>query len=128
MRTLLKELHCNWETLQRFLESSPKHREQYQRARKDAIEMYVADIVPMSDAVIGEDMHVVTATRNAVEARKWVAGKLAPKEYGDAPSGVVINNQTNVMVMTDERLAALQAARRKIMDAAKQHQPPTLEA
>lgn len=72
-------------------------------------------MVPMSDAVIGKEMSVVTATRNAIDVRKWVASRLMPREYGDQPSGVTINNQTNVMVMSEERLRHLQATRRRMM-------------
>jgi len=88
------------------------------------VEAYVAEIVPMSDAVIGEEMNVVTATRNAVDARKWVAGKLAPREYGDQPGGVVINNQTNVMVVSEDRLKELQAVRQKLLVARPIAQAP----
>ena len=77
------------------------------------------EIVSMSDAVIGEEMSVVTATRNAVDVRKWVASKLMPREYGDAPTGVTINNSTNVLVMSEERLRHLQELRRKMMDGQK---------
>ena len=48
-------------------------------------------MVPMSDAVIGEEMAIVTATRNAVDVRKWVASKLMPNQYGDQPTSVSIN-------------------------------------
>jgi hypothetical protein len=98
----------------------------YNRARKDCAEYWVSEIVPMSDAVIGEEMNVVTATRNAVDARKWVAGKLAPREYGDQPAGVTINNTTNVAIMTDDRLRALQETRKRLF--LEQSQPPTLPA
>ena len=65
-------------------------------------------------------MAVVTATRNAVDVRKWVASKLMPREYGDQGGpGVTINNQTNVMVLSDERLAQLQAARRRMIEQQK---------
>ena len=73
-------------------------------------------MIPMSDAVIGEEMNVVTATRNAVDVRKWVASKLMPNQYGDQSiSGVTINNQTNIMVMSEERLRHLQEVRLKMI-------------
>ena len=34
----------------------------------------------------------MTATRNAIEVRKWVASKLMPREYGDAPQTVTVNS------------------------------------
>src|SRR4030095_4515219 len=98
----------------------PEKAEQYRRARKMCVEAYVAEIVPMSDAVIGEEMNVVTATRNAVDARKWIASKLAPREYGEQPGGVTINNQTNVLVVSDDKLKQLQALRQKTLSAPTQ--------
>jgi uncharacterized protein (UPF0261 family) len=83
------------------------------------VEKWIDEIVPMSDAVIGEELSVVTATRNAVDVRKWVASKLMPNQYGDQPNAVHINNQTNVMVVSEERLRHLQEVRRKMSDGQK---------
>jgi hypothetical protein len=76
-------------------------------------------MVPMTDKVIGQEMAIVTATRNAVDVRKWVASKLMPHQYGDQPTSVSINNQTNVMVMTEERLCELQEIRQRMLVAQK---------
>src|SRR4030095_4079322 len=111
----LARLGIDWKTFHRYVYAHPDLRQEYTLARKLCVEKYVAEIVPMSDAVIGEEMAVVTATRNAVDARKWVAGKLAPREYGDAPSGVTINQQTNVLMVSEERLKELQALRQKMI-------------
>jgi len=71
----------------------------------------------MTDKVIGQEMAIVTATRNAVDVRKWVASRLMPNQYGDQPSGVTINNRTNVLVISDERLRQLQETRRRMIEA-----------
>jgi hypothetical protein len=42
-----------------------------------------------------------------------------PNQYGDQPSGVTINNQTNVMVVSEERLRHLQEVRRNMIDGQK---------
>ena len=63
----------------------------------------------MSANVIGKEMAIVMATRNAVDVRKWVASKLMPSQYGDQPTGITINNQTNMVVMSDHKLRALPA-------------------
>ena len=76
-------------------------------------------MVPMSDGVVGKEMAIVTATRNAVDVRKWVASKLMPREYGDQPSAITVNNQTNVVVMSDERLRELQALRQRMIQQQK---------
>jgi len=41
-------------------------------------------VVALSSYCLGA---IVTATRNAVDVRKWVASKLMPREYGDQASG-----------------------------------------
>ena len=73
----------------------------------------------MSDAVIGEDMNVVKARRKAVDVRKWVASRLMPNQYGDQGTGVTINNQTNVLVVSEERQRELQAIRQRIIEQQK---------
>jgi hypothetical protein len=42
----------------------------------------------MSDSAIGQAQEMVTAVRNAVDVRKWLAGKLMPRQYGDQPQSV----------------------------------------
>ena len=81
------------------------------------VEKWIDEMVPMTDKVIGQEMAIVTATRNAVDVRKWVASRLMPNQYGDQPSGVTINNRTNVLVISDERLRQLQDTRRRMIEA-----------
>lgn len=73
----------------------------------------------MSDAVIGKDMAIVTATRNAVDQRKWMAGKLMPRQYGDTPSQLTVNTTNNVMVISEEKQRELQETRRKLLSGEK---------
>jgi terminase small subunit-like protein len=108
-----------WTSFFRYLEKSQTARDAYARARQMRVEKWIDEMVPMTDKVIGEEMAIVTATRNAVDVRKWVASRLMPNEYGDQPGGVTINNQTNVVVVSDERLRELQALRRKMIDDQK---------
>jgi hypothetical protein len=84
------------------------------------VEKWVDEIVAMSDAVIGEPQEVVTATRHAVDARKWLASKLMPQKYGDQATGVTVNAQVNVLAVTDEQLAQLQEARQKLLQQSSQ--------
>jgi hypothetical protein len=57
-------------------------------------------------------MAIVTATRNAVDVRKWVASRLMPNQYGDEPSA--LNNQTNIVTVSEERQRELHAVRQRI--------------
>ena len=52
------------------------------RARQSGGEKWVDGMVPMTDKVIGQEMAIVTATRNAIDVRKWVASRLMPNQYG----------------------------------------------
>ena len=90
------------------------------RARdKCALKKWIDEMIPMADGCIGKEMSVVTATRNAIDVRKWVASKLMPREYGDQPAAITLNNTNNVMVMTDERLRELQAVRQRMIEQQK---------
>src|SRR4030095_11409893 len=123
---LLDALGVDWRVFYDYIDNRPELSQAYARARRVCVEKWVHEIVPMSDAVIGEEMSVVTATRNAVDARKWVAGKLAPREYGDAPGGVTINQQTNVVMVSDDRLKQLQALRQQMLNSSPSHEQPPL--
>lgn len=83
------------------------------------VEKWIDEMVPMTDKVIGQEMAVVTATRNAVDVRKWVTSRLMPNQYADQVTGVTINNQTNVQVVLEERLRELQALRQRMVDQQK---------
>ena len=83
------------------------------------VEKWVDEMIPMSDAVIGEEMSVVTATRNAIDVRKWVASKLMPNQYGDQPNTVHISNTTNLLVITAEKLRELQEIRQRMIEQQK---------
>jgi hypothetical protein len=111
----LEKRGVHWNAFYAVIQSSPKRREAYARARESCVEQWIDQIVPMTDKVIGQEMAIVTATRNAVDVRKWVASRLMPNQYGDQPTGVTINNQSNVMVLSDDKLRTLQETRRRMM-------------
>lgn len=78
----------------RALERDQAFREKYARARELQAELYAAQIIEIADdssrdIIIGEDgqpltdHEVVARSRLRVDARKWLASKLAPKKYGD---------------------------------------------
>jgi hypothetical protein len=81
------------------------------------VEKWVDEIVAISDSAIGQPQEIVTATRNAVDARKWIASKLVPRVYGDQPTGITINTSTQVMVISEEKQRELQETRRRLLEA-----------
>lgn len=81
-------------TVFKWLAAQPSFVEQYARAREaqaDAIFDEILDIADDSglDTSIGADGQVrvdgeaIARARLRVDARKWMAGKMAPKKYGD---------------------------------------------
>ena len=73
----------------------------------------------MSDQVIGQKMCVVTATRNSIDIMKWIASKLMPHQYGDQPTGVTVTNQSNVVLISEERQRELEAVRQRMIEQQK---------
>src|SRR5690349_7354811 len=113
----LEKLGVHWSAFYRLVQQSPKRREAYARARESCVEQWIDQIVPMLDSAIGQPQEVVTAVRNAVDVRKWIAGKLLPRQYGDNPSQLTVNTTNNVMVISQEKLRELQETRRRLLEA-----------
>ncbi len=94
-------------TVFRWLKQRPEFREQYVLARKVQADIMAEEIVAISDAA--ED---VQRAKLQIDARKWMAARLAPKTYGDRVT--VAGDQASPLKLevTDgarERLARLVA-------------------
>jgi hypothetical protein len=77
-------------TVNRWLAENEAFRDQYARAREAQADHFVDEIIEIADqpnVVRGADGEVVESDpqrdRLRIDARKWVASKLAPKKYGD---------------------------------------------
>lgn len=81
----------------------PPYSEQYARARESAADLFEADIITAAMAVTPE---TAVADRVQIEALKWVAGRRAPKKYGD-------RIQQDVTVDVKDGLAEKMAAARE---------------
>lgn len=76
----------------RWLLDNPDFRDQYARAREAQADAIADEILDIADDgtndFVGEDEKyngdAVQRSRLRVDARKWLAGKMAPKKYGDA--------------------------------------------
>lgn len=66
-------------TVYRWLSERADFREQYARAREDQAETFASQIIDIAD----DESVPADSRRIRVDARKWVAGKLRPKVYGD---------------------------------------------
>lgn len=76
-------------TVHRWLASeaewSEAFRQQYARAREAQADFYAEEVIDISDGdpFAEPDATAVARDRLRIDARKWYAGKLAPKKYGD---------------------------------------------
>lgn len=69
-----------WATVGRWLEDDADFRAQYARARETQADAIFDEILEIADEATGE---TVNQARLRIDARKWMAGKLRPKKYGD---------------------------------------------
>lgn len=87
--------------IMRWLNEHQPFREQYARAREIQADLLAAQIVEIADkqrvgkkikttkeggAIVGEEVttgDMTERSRLMIDARKWLAGKLAPKKFGD---------------------------------------------
>lgn len=87
------------ETVRRWLREKEDFRGQYARAREDQADVYAEDVVVIADTE--PDPQVA---RVRIDARKWAAGKLAPKKYGDR---IINEHEGSVTLKHEDALAAL---------------------
>lgn len=65
-------------TVMRWREEDEDFREKYARAREDQADFHADKIVDIADTATDANV-----ARLQIDARKWAAGKLKPKVYGD---------------------------------------------
>lgn len=119
-RTIAKKIGVSWATFAKWLNDDPARTEQYARAREAQADTFVEDILSIADDGINDkyvddngnervDQDVIARSRLRVDARKWLASKMAPKKYGDS---IKIDADVKVTPKMDEveaRIAQLQA-------------------
>lgn len=123
LRTICAEDGPDMKTVMRWLADNDAFRQQYARAREAQADLMAEDILQIADdgrndtyqTDNGEAVNhdVIARSRLRVDARKWLAAKLAPKKYGEkiAVGGAddlpPIQSETN---LSDAQLAAIAAA------------------
>jgi hypothetical protein len=83
-------------TIYKWLDANKEFAEQYARARDRQADFYAAQVIELADkcrvgkktretkdGTFTETGDMVERSRLQIDARKWYAGKLAPKKYGD---------------------------------------------
>ena len=90
-------------TVLRWLRENAEFRTQYVHAREDQADHFVDECIDIADDGKNDtyvddegntktDYDVIARSRLRVDARKWAAGKLNPKKYGDKITQEVINH------------------------------------
>lgn len=98
-------------------DSLANFRAQYTRAREAQADFMAEDILAIADDGLNDtyvddegnqrtDHDVIARSKLRVEARKWLAGKMAPKKYGDkitaemsGPNGGPVETVTRVVLV-----------------------------
>jgi hypothetical protein len=101
--------------------------ERYARAREEQADKLAGECLTIADEVEADSAQVAKA-RLQVDVRKWHAGKLAPKKYGDrithdVKGGTNINFQPQILIQCsseDEGLIDVHAAPEAAGGAAQQ--------
>lgn len=94
MRTIAADVGVSWATLAAYINANPERIEQYARAREAQADKFVEDIIQIADdgsrdtyidenGNVRTDQEVIARSRLRVDARKWLASKMAPKKYGE---------------------------------------------
>lgn len=133
----------DWRTVFRWLEINETFRQQYARARELQAHAFVDESLEISDDtaadfVRGEDgdervdHEHIQRSRLRVDTRKWVAGKLLPKVYGDKLLHTGADGEGPIehkLALDYSLLAAedLVALRRIIAAATRREERPAIE-
>jgi hypothetical protein len=114
-------------TVMRWLQDEKRvaFRDQYMRAREMQADTLFEQILEIADdgrndsytddeGNVRTDHDVIARSRLRVDARKWMAGKLRPKVYGEKVETVVSGEMTvrNKTEMNDDELSAIAAGGR----------------
>lgn len=108
-------------TVFRWLEENEEFRKQYAYARERQADLYAEQVIDIADCtdvdLTGPDgQRDPQRDRLRIDARKWYAGKLAPKKYGDKIAHVggneddaPIKTKVDLSGLSVEQLTALAA-------------------
>lgn len=109
-------------TVFKWLAAHPEFVEQYARAREAQADRMADEILSIADDGLNDtyvdddgnkrtDQDVIARSRLRVDARKWLASKMAPKKYGDKVQTELSGslNVRSAKDLTDDELAAIAA-------------------
>jgi len=133
-RTIAAQIGVSWETMMAWIDADPSRIERYARAREAQADKMAEDILALADiSRIGTktttkpDGSVETVTsdmvdraRLQIDARKWLAAKMAPKKYGERLElAGELALKKSAADMTDDELLAIATGRKQDKSASK---------
>ncbi len=101
-------------TVKQWKRDKPEFLAQYVLARQEQADYYSEECLRLATEATPETVHVA---RLQIDTRKWYAGKMHPRAYGDPKSEITVNNSVNNITISAERLSELQEARRVALEA-----------
>lgn len=112
-------------TVFRWMAANDEFRDQYTYAREAQADEMADQIIEIADDGLNDtyldeegnkrtDQDVIARSRLRVDARKWLASKMAPKKYGDKVQTELSGNLRVVSAtdLKDDELAAIAATSR----------------
>jgi hypothetical protein len=114
----------------RWLNSNKEFADQYARARETQADTLFDDILAIADdgsndtytdddGNIRTNQDVIARSKLRVDARKWMAGKLRPKVYGEKLAIGGADDLPPIRTLTDEQLTAKIAEKMALLNASK---------
>lgn len=94
-------------TVYKWIEEEPGFADDYTRARSLQADSLAEEVVEIADTEPDTNR-----AKTRIDARKWYAGQVAPKKYGNR----LDVNQTGMMVVAQPTAEELQAATERLLD------------
>ncbi len=73
-------------TVQRWLRTVDTFRASYARAHEDRADALADELVDLADSVQHGTLEAIAAAKLRIDTRKWIAAKLRPTKWGEAPA------------------------------------------
>ena len=80
-RAAIKHFEVGNRTFYKWLDSDEGRRQRYFQARKRWADMIAEEVVDIADGAV--DAHDATVRKLRIDARKWVASRVNPDEWGE---------------------------------------------
>lgn len=101
------------ETIRLWKLGNPEFLAQYAQARQEQADFLSEECLEIADKATPEEAAVA---RLRVDTRKWYAGKMHPRVYGEKASEVTVNNSVHNYVVAPEKLKEIRQRHAKALE------------